>query len=214
VHNSRVWNKHREALAQCDAGAGAAMRALDAAQGRCGFKLTRQDVFDIASQDTAAGVAAAIIWGFPKGGLRGRWQPFAQAFARADCYAQEIEQMRSAAVPIPASDALTRLNAIQPGVGFATTSKIAYFARLPVTEGRSLIYDSNVILAIKGGSGTIFSRTRAALGAGTAFYHRGTPSYGCFIAEAEQLGTERGIAPEQIETALFLSLANKRSGWH
>ncbi|MDH3032103.1 hypothetical protein [Methylobacterium fujisawaense] len=212
-HNSAVWAKHREFLGDTPP-TPAALRALDAYRAHCGAKLTRQHVFAMADVDPAAGAAAAIIWGFPKGGLRGRWQPFAEAFRRADQYAEVIEDIRSASNKVPARDALNRLNAVQPGVGFATTSKIAYFARLPLAEGGALIYDSNVILSIKASREDDFRQTRAALGTGTTFYHRGTATYGAFIGEAEGLGRKWQVAPEQIEAGLFTLRANPRSGWN
>ncbi|KQP81770.1 hypothetical protein ASF60_22195 [Methylobacterium sp. Leaf113] len=214
AHNAAVWEKHRLFLAAADASFGAAIRSLDAFRTVCGSKLTRKHVFDIADIDTAAGAAAAIIWGFPRGGLRGRWQPFAEAFCQAERYGEVIAGIREAKSKVTASEALARLNAVQPGIGFATTSKIAYFAHLPLLEGKALIYDSNVILAIKHSQGDEFKRTRAALGKGSTFYHRGTPSYGSFISEAETLSHSWNVAPEQIEAALFQLSANPRSGWN
>jgi hypothetical protein len=213
-HNAAVWEKHRLFLASAGSSSGPAVKTLDAFRSLCGSKLTRKHVFDIAAADTAAGVAAAIIWGFPKGGLRGRWQPFAEAFRQADRYAEVIEHLRRAGPQTPACKALARLNAVQPGIGFATTSKIAYFSRLALSEGGALIYDSNVILAIKHNLGSEFSRTRAALGTGSTFYHRGTLSYGNFIAETEALSRAWCVAPEQIEAELFRLRANPRSGWN
>jgi hypothetical protein len=212
-HNSAVWVKHREFLSDT-LPAHAAIHALDATRAHCGAKLTRQHVFAIADLDPAAGAAAAIIWGFPKGGLRGRWLPFAEAFRRADRYAEVIETIRGSSIRVPARDALERLNGVQPGVGFATTSKIAYFARLPLAEGGALIYDSNVILSIKASRDDDFRQTRAALGTGSTFYHRGTATYGAFISEAEGLGRKWQVSPEQIEAGLFTLRANPRSGWN
>jgi hypothetical protein len=43
---------------------------------------------------------------------------------------------------------IEQLNRLVAGVGFATTTKITYFARTSFEEGTALIYDVNVIKAI------------------------------------------------------------------
>lgn len=213
-HNAEVWHKHREHLRELGVSSPSVTRALDAAAVHSGRKLSRQHVFEVAGQDTAAGVVASIVWGFPKGGLQGgRWKPFASAFAAADRFARVIEEIRARG-NINATVALEMLNAVQPGVGFATTSKIAYFAKLPFAEGTALIFDKNVIEAIQLSNDDGFERTRRALGPSKHFYGRGTSSYSAFVADANIRARDWQVDPDQIETALFLIKANARSGWH
>lgn len=76
-----------------------------------------------------------------------------------------------------------------------------------------MIYDRNVILAIKAAGSAAFARTKASLGTGSSFYHRGTATYGSFVAEAEALARVRGVSPDQVEVGLFLSRVDPRSGW-
>ena len=113
-----------------------------------------------------------------------------------------------------ASDALKRLNDVQKGLGFATTSKIAYFCGLEFDEGPALTYDKNVIDAIRNDVDCgNFKNTRFHLGKGKAFYHRGVTSYGSHIQEAKQLADRWKVCPDQIEAALFRSRVSERSGW-
>lgn len=132
-HNPAVWIKHRNLIGDAVA-ANAAVRALDAARAFGGARLPRRFVLALAAVDPEAGVVASLVWGFPKGGPQGRWRSFAEAFRRADRYAGILADIRSARAKVAARDALDRLNAVQPGVGFASTSKIAYFAGLPLAE--------------------------------------------------------------------------------
>jgi hypothetical protein len=178
-------------------------------------KLTRQHVFDIGASDPAKGVIAAIVWGFPKGGLPGgQYKDFASVFCHAQKFADEIGRL-GLDDNISPFEALSRLNSLQAGIGFATTSKLAYFARLKFHKMHALIYDANVIKAIKDDvlSGE-FPNTRKLLGSGKAFYHLGMPSYARFIEEANALATRTGVDPDQIEAKLFIAKANPGSGWN
>jgi hypothetical protein len=202
-HNPKVWSKHRSHLSETS--------RLDAVLDICKSKLdklTRQDVFDIAKQDGASGVIASIVWGFPRGGRPGgQWKSFADAFEVSERFAVELAALRHERVP--AFDGIIRLNRIVKGVGFATTTKIAYFAGVQFKEGKALIFDANVIKAIsslKSSWADVFPRTRAALGS-TNFYPKATRSYGLFIHEATAYAAERDTTPDAVEISLFRDAA-------
>lgn len=74
-------------------------------------------------------------------------------------------------------------------------------AGLQLAEGWALICDMNVILAIKAARSDAFARTRASLGTGSLFYHRGPATYGSFVAEAEALARSRDVSPDQVKSA-------------
>jgi len=79
-HSSKVWDKHLEHLAVAGHDISPIRHVLKEAASKA--KLTRRQVFTLADTDPSVGVAAAIIWGFPRGGLPGgKWRPFAEAFA-------------------------------------------------------------------------------------------------------------------------------------
>lgn len=213
-HNPANWEKHVEFVSR-NGGSGELVReVLDHCAEVSARKLTRQHVFNIGALDPAKGVIAAIVWGFPKGGRPGgQYKAFASVFCQAQRFADEIDKIKRDG-DTSAFEALNRLNNLQPGIGFATTSKLAYFARLEFQGMQALIYDANVINAIKDNvlPGE-FPSTRKILGSNKAFYHRAMPSYATFIEEANALAIRIGADPDQIEAKLFIAKANPGSGW-
>lgn len=208
-HNPDVWDKHRKEVPNCPALA-AALCAAGAQE-----KFQRRHVFAVAGRDTAAGAIAAMVWGFPRGGPRGQHQGFVKAFRTIDSYARILDDAR--AHRRAANETLFAMNEIVSGVGFATTTKMMYFAGLQFHEGNALIFDRNVIEAIRETSGKwsrFFPRTREALGSTHHWYGRASKAYGAFVREASDLAAVRSAASDaicsaQIETALFLAKAPK-----
>jgi hypothetical protein len=202
-HNPSVWKKHRARLADPS--------QLDAVLQRCrteSGKLSRQDVFDLAETKPELGVIAAIVWGFPRGGRPGgQWMSFAEAFDASKRFADVLSTLQ--ALASPATEAIEQLNQLLKGVGFATTTKIAYFAGISFREGPALIYDANVIKAITAAGSRwaeAFPRTRSILGSSN-FYPKATRSYGSYIEEASALATRLRTTPNVIEVALFRTAA-------
>jgi hypothetical protein len=207
-HNASVWDKHLKLIGKdptlLDAGPLRNVLRRFEAYSNC---LTRAHVFEIADTDAVCGIVAALVWGFPTGGYRGRYHRMAHAIGRANEYFGKIRELKASGT-VGASHGLRALNSI--GLGFAITSKMLYFLRVYFSEGCSLIYDSNVIAAI-GLFHTDFSDTRAALGNSAHWYHRGTSSYSSFVREAGLLAEAKSVDADQVEAALFLSLA--KAGW-
>jgi hypothetical protein len=203
AHNPTVWMKHRAILpdpSRLDA-------VLEICHSKTG-KLSRQHVFDIADDDASLGVIASIVWGFPRGGRPGgKWMSFAEAFEASPLFAEVLARLKTTA--IPATEGIGQLNRVIRGIGFATTSKMAYFARLVFSEGPALIYDANVIKAItapKSQWADAFSGTRSALGTRN-FYPKATPSYGNYVCEASTYAARRNTVPDVVEVALFRETA-------
>jgi hypothetical protein len=211
-HSRKNWTKHVEFLADNGIDGKSLDRVLNAFSVLDGKRLERRHVFDLDPEDLAARAVAAVVWGFPKGGRPGGiWKPYAEAFGRSAAYARVLADLKSSKVA--AVDGLRALDEISEGVGFATTSKMAYFSGVEFREGPALIYDKNVILAIRGPIAG-FEHTRSLLGSGEAFWHRGTVSYGAFVGEAAALAQGLGAShPDQVELALFQSLVSSRGRW-
>ncbi len=213
THNPKVWEKHFEYVSDTKS-----KSALGRVLARCATTknshLSREFVFSIAEEDVREGLIASVIWGFPKGsGPGGNWKRLADAFAKSREYADAIEKLKRAPF-VSALAGLCSLNQIQNGVGFATTSKMAYFANVEFQEGRALIYDRNVMLAIKDGLwADRFDGTRSGIGMNQHFYSKGVSTYASFIEEAEKACRQIGCDADQIETGLFLARANAKSNW-
>lgn len=209
THNPLVWQKHQKLVSNCRA----LQMALQVARAQKRFE--RHQVFALACGDTSAGAIAAMIWGFPRGGPRGQHQGFVKAFRRIDEYATVIDDARSNRRS--AAETLFALNRIETGVGFAPTTKMMYFADLLSHEGKALIFDRNVIEAIRAHSSRwsqMFPQTRAALGTSPHWYGRASKAYGAFVQEATELAVglsnaTHAICPSQIDTALFLEKARR-----
>lgn len=210
-YSPAVWTKHLSHLDKNGADSSHLRTVLKLA-GDQRRKLTRRDVRDAYSISPATGVVASIVWGFPKGGRPGGiWQPFAEAFHKAPVYASVLADIAQTPTTM-AFAGITALNEVQHGVGFATTTKIAYFAGVRFLEGPALIFDKNVIQAIRLLEDGSFRRSREGLGDG-AYYHKAVSAYGHFLTEASQYAHRWAAVPDQVEVALFLMTANKRSGW-
>jgi Putative 8-oxoguanine DNA glycosylase OGG-like protein len=205
-HNPDVWSKHRAFIEDPS--------PFDKVLSFCSehrSKFKRKHVFDIARADRERGIIASVVWGFPRGGRPGgQYKSFAQVFAETNRFADHIESIGSGNTG--AAEGLQGLNSLLDGVGFATTSKLAYFADVQFLEGPALIFDANVIKAITSNDGVwsdAFRNTREMLGVGS-WYHRAAKSYGVYVAEARDLAKRSSeklgvpVEPHQIETALFL----------
>lgn len=199
-HNPAVWNKHRARLSNPS--------DLDAVLERCraNTKLSRRHVFAMAETKSEWGVIAAVIWGFPRGSMPGgKWEAFADAFEGSTQFASELAGLR--ANPAPGTVAIEKLNRLVKGLNFATTTKIAYFARLDFREGPALIYDKNVIDAIVSSATSMadrFPRTKFLLRSSNS-YSNVVSSYGSYVEEASALAKLHDTTPDAIEVALFRS---------
>ncbi|WP_342712881.1 hypothetical protein AAFG13_18160 [Bradyrhizobium sp. B124] len=151
---------------------------------------------------------ASIVWGFPRGSMPGgKWLGFANAFESSSQFAEVLAGFRT--TPQSATTTIARLNNLVTGLGFATTTKMAYFARLTFREGPALIFDANVIKAIIDPLtpwGGAFPKTRSLLGS-TNFHAKGVLSYSCYVEEASILARLHNATPDVIEVALFRSAA-------
>ncbi|WP_375762508.1 hypothetical protein ACE10W_04785 [Bradyrhizobium sp. B025] len=203
AHNPLVWRKHREFLTD-PSKLDAVLTACRATPG----KLSRRQVFALADASREEGVIAAIVWGFPRGSMPGgKWLGFAEAFGKPDAFGEALRGLK--ANPSAATPAIVGLNSLVPGLGFATTTKMAYFARVTFQEGPALVFDANVIKAIADPGGAwarLFPKTRALLGPRPTHAH-GVLSYGSFIEEASALAARHDTAADVIEVALFRSAA-------
>ncbi len=175
-----------------------------------GRAFTRSRVFSDFEKSDQRGVVSSIKWGFPRGGRPGGvWKPFSDAF-RSTSHAAAIAELRLR--PLPAADLIRMLNVVVMGVGTATTSKMAYFARLKATDaGECLIYDSLVRRAIRDSDDpdivhdAAFEPFKKLLRSKRRDL---TPpeqeaSYGLYITAVRASAETRGIAPDQLELALF-----------
>lgn len=200
-HNPKVWEKHR-VLVKDPSRLDSVLQSFQSKSG----KLSRHRIFEIAKAKPELGVIAAIVWGFPRGGRPGgQWMSFAHAFDASQRFVEVLARL--AAFTTPATEAIDQLNQLVAGIGFATTTKIAYFARTSFREGPALIYDANVIKAItaaKSPWAEAFPKTRSILGS-TNFYPKATRSYSSYIEEASALAAHHHTTSDVIEVALFRS---------
>lgn len=175
-----------------------------------GKAFTRSRVFADFEKSDQLGVVSSIKWGFPRGGRPGGvWTPFSDAF-RSTSHAAAIAELRLR--PLPAADLIRKLNEVVKGVGTATTSKMAYFARLKATDaGECLIYDSMVRRAIRDSEDPDIAHDAAFKPLKKLLRSKRrdlTPpeqeaSYGLYIRAVRASAETRGIAPDQLELALF-----------
>lgn len=206
-HNPDVWLKHVRLLPHCSE----LQTALKIARSEDFF--TRRQVFQLAQHDAATGVIAAMVWGFPRGGPRGRHEGFVRAFNAVSKFVDILDSAR--AKPTDAVTSIRLLNDVVSGVGFATTSKILYFTELNFNEGKALIFDRNVIKAIIDRTSpwsSSFPKTRELLGTSYHWYGRAANAYGTYVREAHETaallsGSMQNVCPSQVETALFLTKA-------
>jgi hypothetical protein len=207
-HNPNNWKKYKRLIRDDRA----FDRVLSAAQSKP--KFTRGQVFNLAKANPAQGAIGSVVWGFPRGSRPGgAYQSFASAFDQIDKFVDALVALKGK--HLPASECLQTMNTLHVGIGFATTTKMLYFASIEFGEGPALIYDANVIRALQDDQGkwsVDFPLTRAAFGSGFA-YSKAVRSYGSFIQEAKELAARESVLrnelvePVQIETALFLEKA-------
>ncbi|MGJ5036708.1 hypothetical protein ACQR13_21600 [Bradyrhizobium sp. HKCCYLRH3059] len=199
AHNPAVWEKHRSLLSD-PPGLDAVLQVIRSKAG----KVSRGDIFHIVDANSKLAAIAAIVWGFPRGSRPGGdWKSFAHAFEVSSQFVVLLEELRGSLVP--GSEGIARLNEIVAGVGYATTTKIAYFSRIVFREGPALILDSNVIKAITAPNSrwtANFPRTRAILGSSN-FNSKALTSYGVYIEEAARCAARMGALPHSVELALF-----------
>lgn len=173
-----------------------------------GQRFTRAVVFDHFAASDTKGVISTIKWGYPKGSLPGGgWHAFSDAF-RSSSFGEALTALR--AMPRSANETVATLNRCVKGVGTATTTKIAYFARLMTNEGPCLIYDSMVRRAIAHSAEPEFANLKATLNRSkrdlTPSHQEGT--YGLYITSVIAAANRRGVTPEVVELDLFTSGRN------
>ena len=194
------WRKHRD-----DERHGAPYQHAADYDVLDGKRFTRAIVFEHFDVSDAKGVISTIKWGYPKGSLPGgAWHAFSDAF-RSSSLRDALNSLR--AQPRSANETVAMLNRCVKGVGTATTTKIAYFARLTTDEGPCLIYDSMVRRAIAHSAEPEFADLKAALNRSKRDL---TPSqqertYGSYITSVLGAAERRGVTPEVVELDLFTS---------
>lgn len=194
------WRKHRNDPRH----SGPYPHAADY-EGMDGQRFTRAFVFDHFDTSDSKGVISTIKWGYPKGSLPGGgWHAFSDAF-RSSGFTEALKSLR--VHPRSATETVALLNGCVKGIGTATTTKIAYFARLASDEGPCLIYDSMVRRAIAHSAESEFADLKAVLNRSkrdlTPAQQEAT--YGLYIRSVGASAEKRGVAPEVVELALFKS---------
>lgn len=170
-----------------------------------GKRFTRAIVFEHFDTSDLKGVISTIKWGYPKGSLPGGgWHAFSDAF-RSPSFSEALTALR--ATPRSADETVTTLNRCVKGVGTATTTKIAYFARLTTAEGPCLIYDSMVRRAIAHSTEPEFADLKATLNRSKRDLAPGQQehTYGLYITSVIAAAERRGVTPEVVELDLFTS---------
>lgn len=193
--SSNVWLKHAGHMPE----SARLTRVLSHLEGR----VSRKQIFELSDRDLADGVIAATIWGFPRGSYPGgKWRPLAQVFENCHAYASVLkrlkQQNKSAAIGI------TLLNNVTPGVGFATTTKFAYFSKLTFLEGAAIIFDRQVMTSLQQGiHENEFSNTKTLIGPRADFYGNGVLAYGDYLREASAYARSQNRHSDEIEAELF-----------
>lgn len=194
------WRKHRD-----DERHGAPYQHAADYDALDGQRFTRAIVFEHFDASDLKGVISTIKWGYPKGSLPGgSWHAFSDAF-RSSSFSDALNSLR--AQPRSANETVAMLNRCVKGVGTATTTKIAYFARLTTNEGPCLIYDSMVRRAIAHSAEPEFANLKATLNRSKREL---TPAqqertYGAYITGVIAAAKRRGVTPEIVELDLFMS---------
>lgn len=165
-------------------------------------RLERGHVFADFAASPTKGVISAIKWGYPKGGLPGgRWQMFSTAF-RSGAFEAKIAELRRKP-GLSAVEIITALNAVQPGIKTASTSKLAYFAGLTAREGQCMIYDAMVRRAIRERDDPEFAGLKAMMPVRDLSLDQQQASYGDYIRGLEAMARRCGTTPVQVEHWLF-----------
>lgn len=192
------WRKHRD-----DERHGAPYQHNADYDALDGQRFTRAIVFEHFDTSDLKGVISTIKWGYPKGSLPGGgWHAFSDAF-RSSAFSDALNSLR--AQPRSANETVETLNRCVKGVNTATTTKIAYFARLQTDEGPCLIYDSMVRRAIAHSEEPEFADLRATLNRSKRDLTPGQQerTYGSYITTVLGAAKRRGVAPEVVELDLF-----------
>lgn len=215
VFNHGNWGRHRGDGGQFDA----PYEFHDAIGDGAG--ISRQMIFEAFQHSTQKGIVLALEWGFPRGRFPGgSWRPLAEAF-RSPELCTAIAQLEGSEDG-DACEIISQLNAVIPGLSTASTSKLAYFARLTSRQGPCLILDSRVIAAIRRldvDRYPEFGIVKAMLGGAQNLQRPPTPAkvvsaYGAYLtathAYTARRAHERGLEThaDQIEFALFQSNRN------
>jgi len=109
--------------------------------------ILRQHVFDAFRESTHKGITYSLVWGYPSG----------RTYAGTENDTNLKGALRNPQRLVDAVDSLIyasrnaletvkRLNR-QPGLGIASTTKVAYFAQLETGAGKCLIFDRQVTKA-------------------------------------------------------------------
>jgi hypothetical protein len=170
-----------------------------------GKRFTRAVVFEHFAESDRKGVISTIKWGYPKGSLPGGgWHAFSDTF-RSPEFGGVLKALR--AKPRSGNETVAMLNKCVKVIGTATTTKIAYFARLRSDEGPCLIYDSMVRRAIAESPEPEFAELKATLtrSKGDLTPKRQEDTYGLYISSVMAAADRRGASPEQVELGLFTS---------
>ena len=170
--------------------------------------LTRVTVFADFDVSIRKGIISAIKWGYPSGAVRRNWKGLSHAF-RSDGLVREIEAMRNE----PACSALEiakRLNRAVKGISTATTTKLAYFARLEAAEGPCLIYDSMVRRAISARCDPEFADLKRIIGSrsGDLLPGQHATTYAAYLKAARAMAEGQNVQGDQIELFLFIGREN------
>lgn len=169
-----------------------------------GHPLRREMVFSHSYESVRKGIISSIKWGFPTGGRPGGpWRQFSAAF-RSDLLEEMVQQFRSNR-NICGSHLISRLNSAVPGVGTATTTKIAYFAGLTTADGACMIYDSMVRRAIAVSPWPEFQALRQTINSRSAdlSIKQQLDTYPQYLRGLNDGAARRGVQPSQIELFLF-----------
>lgn len=164
--------------------------------------LTRGDVFRAFRISDELGLLATLKWGFPGGAQRLNPKPFNRVIWSLAEFAAKLTRARATSD----ANAATLLGSLdEPGIGPATTSKIAYFAGLTTAEGACLIYDQMVRRAIRRLADPEFDELKPLLGASEVGFDakRQRATYGTYIIAVCGLAKRCGVTPAQIELHLF-----------
>ncbi len=202
VFKIKNWAKHRDHYSE-------PYPFADAFDDLDGGQFTRSRVFADFTHSDQRGVISSIKWGYPRGGRPGgMWKAFSDAF-RSTAHADAIGEIRSTS--LSGTNLIRKLNGLASGVGTATTSKIAYFAKLRCEEGDCLIYDSMVRRALKFSADPDIAEDSDLQGIRDAVVRRKRDlsppeqeeTYGLYVANLIASAARRNVDPDQLELALF-----------
>ena len=178
--------------------------------------LMRAHVFAAFSESTHKGATFALVWGYPDGKTHGKSDKgragLQDALSDLSVLTDAVDQLRN--YPRKARDTLELLNRIE-GLSIASTTKVAYFAKLETLEGPCLIYDRQVAKASLSLDYPELKELRRALcptldalPAPKSVIDRTAGrslSYGPYLTHAANLAkfVGKGTSPDDIERFLF-----------